>query len=145
MKMDIGQLKMQVNKQEVQSQQPTKMWNSLKSNKELNDSFEALTAEVRDLQQYTRISNLLITGILAARGDDVNLILDHLACLLKINTYRSAVSVAHRLLAPKEDTHPSIVVSFVSRIVKREDERQKTPRNLVGQRAPSPKPADLPK
>lgn len=122
MKSDLGHMKTQVNKLEVESMKTTDEVEKLKNeNQMLNDKLQAMTIDVCDLQQYTRINNMLITGVPITKGENIYMVLDHLAQVLNIKMYRSEISVAHRLSSRQGDPRPpSIVVSFVSRCAKTE-------------------------
>lgn len=104
-------------------------------NQRLSEQVAALTSEVSDLQQHTRKSNVLISGVPLTPKENVYIILKRIAELLNIQYNRYDVSVAHRLPVRKGDSRPpSIVVCFVSRSVKAEwIEARKARKTLTAQ------------
>jgi hypothetical protein len=84
---------------------------------------DMLKKEVADLQQQTRKNNIIITGVPVSTQENVYMILEKLANVLKVEFNRFDISTAHRLRQGpaqpgKNPVPPSIVVSFVSRSVK---------------------------
>lgn len=80
-----------------------------------------LRSQVIDLQQYSRINNVIITGIPVTVNEDMLSILGNVAEILGVSFKKTDVSAAHRLPQRKGATRPpSIVVQFVSRASKAE-------------------------
>jgi archaellum component FlaC len=81
-----------------------------------------LKDEISDLQQYTRKNNIVISGIPALpRGANVFPLLEKMAEILQIQFYRTDINAAHWLpVRGVNRENQSILVSFVSRIVKHE-------------------------
>jgi hypothetical protein len=81
----------------------------------------SLENDVEDMQQYSRNRNVEIKGIPVTKNEDIYTILEYVAKALGVKYDRQAISVAHRLPAPKgKSFHPSIVCQFVSRTTKAE-------------------------
>ncbi|XP_039297295.1 uncharacterized protein LOC120354347 [Nilaparvata lugens] len=79
--------------------------------------------EVADLQQQTRKNNVVITGIPVTTQENVYAILEKLASVLGVEYKGFDISTAHRLrqgsaVPGKNRVPPSIVVNFVSRLIK---------------------------
>jgi len=88
-----------------------------------NDKFKqenlTLRETVQRLDQYSRVDNLLISGIPVTPGENIYVILANIAEVLNIAYSNSDVSVAHRLRAkPNDSRPPAIVVKFVAREIK---------------------------
>lgn len=117
---EMSLMKKQLKEVETKSTKTCQTVESLKEeNIRLNSEMAGLQREVRDLQQHTRKSNVLITGVPVTPKEDVYDIIQNIARLLDLQYYRNDISVAHRLPSRQgDDRPPSIVVSFVSRSVK---------------------------
>lgn len=88
-------------------------------NERLSGEVARMRQQIADLEQHSRKSNLLVTGVPVTKHEDVFSILDCVARALKITFQASDISAAHRLQGKKGDLRPpSIVVSFVSRQMK---------------------------
>lgn len=87
----------------------------------LKGEVNLLRSQVVDLQQYSRINNVIITGIPVTPNEDMLSILGNVAEVLHVPFKKTDVSAAHRLAIRKGETRPpSIVVQFVSRASKAE-------------------------
>lgn len=91
--------------------------------KEENNNLKAdvslVFSQLHELQQYSRINNLLVSGIPVTQGENVYELLKNLAEVVGTPYRRTDICTAHRLKGRKSDPRPpSIVVRFVSRSVK---------------------------
>jgi hypothetical protein len=77
----------------------------------------ALTSQLQDLQQYSRVDNLEITGIPLTKNEDVYAILRVVAERINTPWRREDISIAHRLPAGRQK-HPNIIIRFTSRTAK---------------------------
>jgi uncharacterized protein YoxC len=89
-------------------------------NSKLSAEIKDLKVEVANLQQQTRKNNLVITGIPVTKGENMCAILQSVALALNIPFDKYCVSAVHRLPSRNKNFPPSIVVNFVSRVVKAE-------------------------
>jgi hypothetical protein len=84
-------------------------------NEELSRDLWDTRQELCDLQQYSRINNIEITGIPVTDNEDIYLIMDSMAKALNLTYSRTDISIAHRIPKTKNAKHPSIIVCFISR------------------------------
>ncbi|XP_054290920.1 uncharacterized protein LOC129005903 [Macrosteles quadrilineatus] len=90
--------------------------------KQLEDSLEKSTSDLqdlksqmRDMQQYSRLSNIEIVGVPLTKNENIYAILEKVANSIDVPWLRTDISVAHRLPSSRKDRHPNIVVRFISR------------------------------
>lgn len=88
-----------------------------KENKNLWSQVNHLSAEVKDLQQYTRVDNLEISGIPQLPDENIYEILKKVCAAIGVEYNRNDISEAHRLPASKQG-YPYIIVRFLSRRVR---------------------------
>jgi hypothetical protein len=74
-----------------------------------------LRTQMRDMQQYSRLSNIEIVGIPASKNENIYAVLEKVASSIDVPWARGDISVAHRLPSSQKDRHPNIVVRFISR------------------------------
>ncbi|XP_054268425.1 uncharacterized protein LOC128990144 [Macrosteles quadrilineatus] len=90
-------------------------------NIELQTKILDMQTEIEEMQQYSRIDNIVITGVPMLKGENVFMILADIAKVLNINFHRYDVSAAHRLSNKMSKGRPPvIVVKFSSRTIKSE-------------------------
>lgn len=91
-------------------------------NNKLKDELTLVKCELSDLQQHTRKNNIVISGIpILPRGANVFPILEKIAKILQLQYYRTDINAAHWLpIRGGGREYQSIIVAFVSRVVKHE-------------------------
>ncbi|XP_039275984.1 uncharacterized protein LOC120349611 [Nilaparvata lugens] len=91
-------------------------------NCKLHQELAVAKREIHDLQIQTRKNNIVISGIpIQSKGTNVFPIIIKIAELLKLTYYQTDINAAHWLpVRGGEPRSQSIVVSFVSRLVKNE-------------------------
>lgn len=119
-KVDISDIKSELLSLKVQNDSLCAELDKLKvDNNNLRADVSLVNAQLHELQQYSRINNLLVSGIPVTQGENVYDVLKNLAEVLGTPYQRSDICTAHRLKVRKTDSRPpSIVVRFVSRSVK---------------------------
>lgn len=119
-KLDVMGLKEQLNGLKVNCENNSVNIVKLKEeNGRLSAELNRLQHQISDLEQHSRKSNLLVSGVPVTPHEDVRSILDSIARALKITFRPGDVSATHRLQGRKGDPRPpAIVVAFVSRQVK---------------------------
>ncbi|XP_046688631.1 uncharacterized protein LOC124374467 [Homalodisca vitripennis] len=89
--------------------------------------------QIQDMQQYSRLQNLEISGVPVSPNENVFAVLQAIAAAINTPWRRDDVSAAHRLGSPRgrQARPPNIVVRFVSRTVRAEWlQAAKSKRNL---------------
>lgn len=113
MKEDIAGLKTSV------SQTTEELQNVKAENNSTKTELREIRKAVDDLEQYSRINNLIITGVPVTNKENVYNILANLAMVLGIKYRNEDLSIAHRLGKRNDDPRPpQIVARFVCREVK---------------------------
>lgn len=78
-----------------------------------------LTAEVEDLQQYSRKNNLEINGIPQRNGENVMNIVKNIGNLVGVDISQNCIDACHRVPSRNQErNNKPIIVKFTSRIVK---------------------------
>lgn len=88
-----------------------------KENTKLWSEVNHLSAEVKDLQQSTRIDNIEISGIPQLPDENIYEVLKKVCVAIGVEYNRNDISEAHRLPANKQG-YPFIIVRFVSRRIR---------------------------
>lgn len=75
--------------------------------------------QVLQLQQHSRIYNVEIFRVPFSRNEDIACVILKLMTTIKVPFSPTDLSAAHRLLATKRSPHPTIIVKFISRSIKK--------------------------
>lgn len=102
-----------------ENKQQHKLINELKEeNKLLQSKIAYLSEEVNDLQQYTRSTNVEISGIPETSNEDINTLVGSVATALGLTPQPGDVLIAHRV-PTKSTTRPKpIIVQLRSKVVR---------------------------
>lgn len=84
-------------------------------NKLMNEHLVELQNKVRNLEQYSRRSNVEISGIPSSPNEDVTAIVKDVGSAIGLAIQPGDVAAAHRIPTYKKDRIPSIVVQFRDR------------------------------
>lgn len=85
-----------------------------KENKKLKEELAATKAEVIELKQYSRLSNLEIKGIPFVANEKLEEHVQTLTAKLGISVEKSEIDLIHRVPS-KDKAKPNILIKFVSR------------------------------
>jgi len=88
----------------------------LSENRELNNAVTVLQDKVRTLEQYTRNTNIEISGIPVSPREDPLRILKDVAVVLGHELRDEQVMAAHRVPSYNKDRTPSLVCQFQTRV-----------------------------
>lgn len=80
----------------------------------LNKNLGNARDEINDLQQRSRLNNIIINGIPEARGEDVTKLVENLGDKMKIPNAASHIQVAHRVKSMNESKTKPIVVRLLN-------------------------------
>ncbi|XP_054290533.1 uncharacterized protein LOC129005608 [Macrosteles quadrilineatus] len=75
-------------------------------------------SRVRSLEQYTRRSNIEISGIPASPKEDVIKLVKDVGAVIGVSVEESQINAAHRVPSFRSDRAPSLVVQFNARTVR---------------------------
>jgi cell division protein FtsB len=122
----IGFLSDKVDSSNALMEDMKKQFMSLKKeNEELRVKNSALCASVTDLQsrvrsleQYTRRSNIEISGIPETPKEDVIKLVKDVGAVIGVSVEESQINAAHRVPSFRSDRAPSLVVQFNTRAVR---------------------------
>lgn len=100
---------------------------------EISGEVRIMRIEMNEIQQYSRVDNIIIAGVPVTKGEDFNVLLAKIASLLRLSYNPYHISAAHRLpLFSEGNRHPPIVVKFTSRAIKNDwVYARKNKRNLM--------------
>ncbi|KAI5723366.1 uncharacterized protein LOC103521242 [Diaphorina citri] len=83
-------------------------------NKHLTKNLANAKDEINDLQQRSRLSNIIINGIPEAKGENVFKLVEDLGRKLEINNAESHIQVAHRVKTTNKTKAKPIVVRLLN-------------------------------
>lgn len=89
-------------------------------NNHLKQQISEITCDLRELQQYSKINNIEVSGVPVTPSESVEEIIEKLAHVLGVSYDVQHISAAHRLAPSRYAKWPAIVVQFVSRKHKNE-------------------------
>lgn len=121
----------------------TEMSTIMKENSELKKKCIALQSDVdglkekiRNYEQYSRRTNIEISGIPETPREDVSKIIEDLGAAIGVAVQDNHVTAAHRIPSFKRDRIPSLIVQFQTKVIrdtwiaKYKDNRNLTARNV---------------
>lgn len=85
-------------------------------NRKLNEKVYVLEDKVRSMEQYSRRTNIEISGIPETKGENVFSLLKDVGSAVGVELQESQVSAVHRIPTFKKERPPSIVVQFQTKI-----------------------------
>ncbi|XP_046686119.1 uncharacterized protein LOC124371809 [Homalodisca vitripennis] len=103
---------------------------------ELQSDVDGLKEKIRIFEQYSRRTNIEVSGIPEIPIEDVSKIVKDLGAAIGMAVEDNQVAAAHRILSFKRDRIPSLVVQFQTKmlrdtwIAKFRDNRNLTARNI---------------
>ncbi|KAG8266083.1 hypothetical protein J6590_079067 [Homalodisca vitripennis] len=71
-----------------------------------------------NLDQYTRVNNIEISGLPETRGENINDLLTDVGVALGVEVKETDVAAAHRVPSYRTDRPPPVVVQFTTRMSK---------------------------
>lgn len=89
-------------------------------NASLTTEVNELKERLRNLEQYSRRSNIELSGIPETQNENVLQIVKDVGAALGLEVDESQVSAAHRIPAYNKERNPSLIVQFQKKIVKDE-------------------------
>lgn len=73
---------------------------------------------IRSLEQYTRKSNVEISGVPLTANENVAAIIKDVEVVLEVDIQENQIAAAHRISSFSQDRNPSIEVQFVTRSIR---------------------------
>ncbi|XP_065203980.1 uncharacterized protein LOC135834071 [Planococcus citri] len=117
---DVKEIKTTVNNTDAKLAGFTKRMDEVESqNKELKKTCDNLQDKVNDLDQYSRIENVIINGIPQKDDENIRQVVTLVAEKLNVTLHECDISTAHRLPS-KPDRIPAIIVRLNNRDKKSE-------------------------
>ncbi|XP_054267191.1 uncharacterized protein LOC129000380 [Macrosteles quadrilineatus] len=86
-----------------------------KENEVLRETVTDLQDRTRSLEQYTRRSNIEISGIPVTPREDVIQLVKDVGAVIGLEVEESQINAAHRVPSFRKDRVPSLVVQFIGR------------------------------
>ncbi|KAG8264933.1 hypothetical protein J6590_106545, partial [Homalodisca vitripennis] len=86
------------------------------ANLKLGDAVNELKSKVRELEQYSRRTNLEISGIPETRNEDTMKILRDIGTAIGVELHDTQVMAAHRVPSYKQGRAPPMVVQFQTKM-----------------------------
>lgn len=90
----------------------------LSDNKKLTEEVEDLSVRVRELEQYSRKSNIEISGIPATPNENTFNLIKDVGTAIGVELKETQVMAAHRVPSYNTRRSPSIVVQFENRLLR---------------------------
>lgn len=88
------------------------------NNLSLNKEVVSLRERMRNLEQYTRVNNIEISGVPETRGENINDLLSDVGAALGVEVKETDVAAAHRVPSYRSDREPAVIVQFTARMIK---------------------------
>lgn len=88
------------------------------NNQSLNKEVVTLRERMRNLEQYTRVNNIEISGVPETRGENISDLLSDVGAALGVEVKETDVAAAHRVPSYRRDREPAVIVQFTARRIK---------------------------
>lgn len=87
-------------------------------NEVLSKDVVELRERMRNMEQYSRVKNIEISGLPVTKSEDINDLVTDVGTALGIEVKRMDIAAAHRVPSFKADREPSVIVQFTTRTMK---------------------------
>lgn len=90
------------------------------SNQSLNKEVAGLKERMRNLEQYTRVNNIEISGLPETKGENIVDLVADVGAAIGVDVNATHVAAAHRVPSYRSDRDPAVIVQFTARRIKEE-------------------------